>query len=131
MKWLELLKQIAPAVTRVGVLRDPNTPSGIGQFGAMQGAATTFGVVLLPWLRDAAEVERAVAAFAASNNAGLIATTGALTTIHRELFSTLAIRHKLPAVYPADYFVAAGGLMSYGPDRMTCIVRPPDMPIVS
>jgi putative tryptophan/tyrosine transport system substrate-binding protein len=119
VKWLELLRQISPAVTRVGVLRDPNTPSGIGQFGAMQGAATTFGVVLSPiGVRDAAEVERAVAAFAASGDAGLIATSGALTTIHRELFATLAIRHRLPAVYSADYFVAAGGLISYGPDRI-------------
>jgi putative ABC transport system substrate-binding protein len=119
VKWLEMLKQIAPAVTRVGVLRDPNTPSGIGQFGAMQGAASTFGVVLVPLgVRDAAEIERAVSGFASADNGGLIVTTGGLTTLHRELISALALRHKLPAVYPADYFVTAGGLVSYGPDRI-------------
>jgi hypothetical protein len=118
VKWLKMLKQIAPAVTRVGVLRDPNTPSGIGQFGAMQGAASTFRVVLVPLgVRDAAEIERAVSEFASvADNGGLIVTTGGLTTLHRELISALALRHKLPAVYPADYFVTAGGLVSYGSD---------------
>ena len=118
VKWPEMLKQIAPAVTRVGVLRDPNTPSGIGQFGAMQGAASTFRVVLVPLgVRDAAEIERAVSGFASvADNGGLIVTTGGLTTLHRELISALALRHKLPAVYPADYFVTAGGLVSYGSD---------------
>jgi putative ABC transport system substrate-binding protein len=82
VKWLELLKEIAPGVTRVGVLRDPNQPSGIGQFGAIQGAASTFAVEMVPLgVRNAAEIERAVAAFARSANDGLIVTTGALTTL--------------------------------------------------
>jgi ABC-type uncharacterized transport system substrate-binding protein len=119
VKWLEMLKQIAPAVTRVGVLRDPNTPSGIGQFGAMQGAASTFRVVLVPLgVRNAAEIERAVNEFASAGNGGLIVTTGGLTTLHREIIGALAFRNKLPAIYPADYFVTAGGLISYGPDRI-------------
>ena len=119
VKWLELLKQIAPGVTRVAVLRDPNQPSGIGQFGAIQGAASTFAVETIPLgVRDAAEIERALTAFARSSNDGLIVTTGALTTIHRGLIVALAARHKLPAVYPAYYFVSSGGLISYGPDRI-------------
>ena len=119
MKWLELLKQIAPGVTRVAVLRDPDQPSGIGQFGAIQGAASTFAVETIPLgVRDAAEIERALTAFARSSNDGLIVTTGALTTIHRGLIVALAARHKLPAVYPAYYFVSSGGLISYGPDRI-------------
>jgi putative ABC transport system substrate-binding protein len=119
VKWLELLKQIAPSVTRAAVLRDPTQPSGIGQFGAIQGAASTFGVEMIPLgVRDAAEIERAVTAFARSSNDGLIVTTGQLTTVHRELISALAARHKLPAVYPARFFVTVGGLISYGPDRV-------------
>ncbi len=119
VKWLELLKQVAPGVTRVAVLRDPNTPSGIGQFGAMQGASSTFGMVLHPiGVSEATEVERLVAAFAQSPNGGLVVTTGARTTIHRELISALAARHKLPDVYPASYFMANGGLICYGPDRV-------------
>jgi putative ABC transport system substrate-binding protein len=119
VKWLELLKQIAPGVTRAGVLRDPNQPSGIGQFGAIQGAASTFGVETTPLgVRDPAEIERAVTTFARSSNDGLIVTTGALSTIHRELIIALAARHKLPAVYPARFFVTEGGLISYGPDRV-------------
>jgi putative ABC transport system substrate-binding protein len=101
------------------VLRDPTQPSGIGQFGAIQGAASTFGVEMIPLgVRDAAEIERAVTAFARSSNDGLIVTTGQLTTVHRELISALAARHKLPAVYPARFFVTVGGLISYGPDRV-------------
>ena len=119
VKWLELLKQIAPGVTRAGVLRDPNQPSGIGQFGAIQGAASTFGVEMIPLgVRDTAEIERAVTTFARSSNDGLIVTTGAQTTIHRELIIALAARHKLPAVYNARFFVTGGGLISYGPDRV-------------
>jgi putative ABC transport system substrate-binding protein len=113
VKWLELLKQIAPGVTRAGILRDPNQPSGIGQFGAIQGAASTFGVEMIPLgVRDTAEIERAVTTFARSSNDGLIVTTGALTTIHRELIIALAARHKLPAVYNARFFVTGGGLIS-------------------
>ena len=117
VKWLELLKQLAPSVTRVAVLRDPTQPSGIGQFGAIQGAASTFGVEVIPLgVREAEELERAVATFARGPHDGLIVTTGALTTVHRELIVALAARHKLPAVYPARFFT--DGLISYGPDRI-------------
>jgi putative tryptophan/tyrosine transport system substrate-binding protein len=119
VKWLELLKQIAPSVTRAAVLRDPTLTSGIGQFGAIQGAASTFGVEVVPLgVRDAADIERAVGAFARGSNDGLIVTTGGLTTLHRVLIATLAARHKLPAVYPASYFTTVGGLISYGSDRI-------------
>jgi putative ABC transport system substrate-binding protein len=118
-KWLELLKQIAPGVTRAAVLRDPTLTSGIGQFAAIQGGASTFGVEVVPLgVRDATDIERAVAAFARGSNDGLIVTTGGLTTLHRALIAALAARHKLPAVYPARYFVTAGGLISYGSDRI-------------
>jgi ABC-type uncharacterized transport system substrate-binding protein len=117
VKWLELLKQIAPGIKRAGVLRDPNQPSGIGQFGAIQGAASAFGVEIIPLgVRDTAEIERAVTTTARSSNDGLIATTGALTTIHRDLIIALAARHRLPAVYYAPFFAAAGGLLCYGAD---------------
>jgi putative ABC transport system substrate-binding protein len=116
-KWLELLKQIAPGVTRVAVLRDPTQPSGIGQFGAIQTVAPSLGVEVNPVnMRDAGEIERAIAAFARSPNGGLIVTGGAPTQLHRDLIVTLAARHKLPAVYNERFFVAAGGLISYGPD---------------
>src|SRR3954454_12838695 len=93
VKWLELLKQIAPGVMRAAVLRDPTQPSGIGQFGAIQGAASTFGVEMIPLgVRDIAEIERAITTFARSLDDGLIVTTGALTTIHRELIISLAAR---------------------------------------
>jgi putative ABC transport system substrate-binding protein len=116
-KWLELLKQIAPGVTRVAVLRDAAVVSGIGQFGAIQSVAPSFGVELSPVnVRDSAEIERAVAAFARSSNGGLIQAGGALAAVHRDLIITLAARHKLPAVHSNRFFVAAGGLISYGPD---------------
>ena len=116
-KWLELLKQIAPGVTRVAVLRDPAIASGIGQFGAIQAVAPSLGVEVSPVnVRDAGEIERAVAAFARSPNGGLIVTASALAALHRDLIITLAARHKLPAVYFERFFVAAGGLISYGPD---------------
>jgi len=119
VKWVELLRQLAPAVARVAVLRDPTQPSGIGQFAAMQGAAGGFGFEMLPLgVRDAAEIERALAAFARAPSDGLIVTTGQLTMAHRELIVALASRLKLPAVYPARQFVTAGGLVSYGPDRI-------------
>jgi putative ABC transport system substrate-binding protein len=117
VKWLDLLKQVAPGVTRVAVLRDPNQASGIGQFGAIRGAAAAFGVEIIPLgVRDSAEIERGVTAFARSSNDGLIVTSGSLTALHRQLIITLAARHKLPAVYPARFF--DGGLISYGPDRI-------------
>jgi ABC-type uncharacterized transport system substrate-binding protein len=118
-KWLELLKEIAPRVTRVAVLRDPAIASGIGQFGAVQIVAPSLGVGLSPVdVRDAGEIERAVAAFASGLNGGLIVTASPLTTVHRNLIVTLAAHHKLPAVYPTRYYVAAGGLISYGPDLL-------------
>jgi putative tryptophan/tyrosine transport system substrate-binding protein len=119
VKLLELLKQIAPGVMRAGVIRDPTVTSGIGQFGAIQGAASSFGVEVVPLgVHDAADIERAIAAFARETNNGLIVTTGGLTTLHRALIAALAARHKLPAVYPARFFATAGGLISYGSDRI-------------
>jgi putative ABC transport system substrate-binding protein len=116
-KWLELLKQIAPRVTRAAVLRDPDTAGGLGQWGAIQSVAPSFGVELRPiGLRDAGEIERAVTAFARTANGGLIVTGSAAAIVHRELIATLAARHRLPAVYPGRYSVTAGGLISYGPD---------------
>ena len=116
-KWLELLKQIAPSVTRVAVLRDAAVPSGPGQFGAIQSVAPSLGIEINPInVRDAGEIERAVAAFARSGNGGLIVTASALTAVHRDLIFTLAARHRLPAVYFARHFVTGGGLISYGPD---------------
>jgi putative ABC transport system substrate-binding protein len=118
-KWLELLKQIAPGVTRAAILRDSAVASGIGQFGAIQSVAPSVGVEVSPVnVRDAAEIERAVAAFARASNGGLIVTGSALTAVHRALIVTLAARYRLPAVYPGRYWVAGGGLISYGPDRV-------------
>jgi putative ABC transport system substrate-binding protein len=117
-KWLELLKQIAPGVTRVAVLRDPAIAAGVGQLGALQGAAASFGLEVSPvGVRDAGEIERATAAFVARSNGSLIVLTSALTQVHRELITTLAARHGLPAVYTDRIFVSSGGLISYGPDR--------------
>jgi putative ABC transport system substrate-binding protein len=117
VKWLELLKEIAPQVTRVGVIRDPNLIAGIGQWGAIQGAAPAAGVEVVPVnVRDAAEIERAVAAFARLGNGGLIVTASGLAVVHRDLIIALAARHKLPAVFWQRFFVADGGLISYGDD---------------
>jgi putative ABC transport system substrate-binding protein len=116
-KWLELLKQIAPAVTRAAVLRDPTIASGIGQFAAVQAVAPSLGVDLSAVdVRDAGEIERAVTAFARSSNGGLIVTASALATYHRDLLIALAARLQLPAVYPYRFFVTVGGLISYGPN---------------
>jgi putative ABC transport system substrate-binding protein len=116
-KWLELLKQIVPGVTRAPVLRDLATPAGNAQFGAIQAVAPSLGVEVTPVsVRDAGEIERAVAAFARSANGGLIVTGSASATIHRYLFIALAARHNLPAVYTNRVFVNSGGLISYGPD---------------
>jgi putative ABC transport system substrate-binding protein len=118
-KWLELLKQIAPSLTRMAILRDPATAAGIGQFAAIQSAAPSFGVELRPIdMRKADEIERAVAAFARSSNGGLIVTAGSGSAIHRDLIIKLAARHQLPAIYSAHHFVTGGGLISYGPDRV-------------
>jgi putative ABC transport system substrate-binding protein len=116
-KWLELLKEIAPRVTRAAVLRDPAIASGIGQFAAVQAVAPSLGVELNPVdVRDAGEIERAITAFARAGNGGLIVTSSALATRHRNLIITLAARHKLPAIYAGRWFVSDGGLLSYGPD---------------
>ena len=118
-KWLELLKQIAPGVTRVAVMRDAVTPQGIGQFAAVQSVAPSLGLEVSPInVRDAGEIERAVAAFARGPNGGLIVTGSGFAIVHRELVVTLAARYKLPAVYPLRFFVTAGGLISYGADSI-------------
>ena len=116
-KWLELLKEIAPSVTRAAVLRDPTTTSGIGQFAVIQAVAPAVGVEVRPInVRDAAEIERGLAAFARVANGGLIVTVTPLASVHRDLISTLAARHKLPAIYFDRLAVVRGGLISYGAD---------------
>jgi putative ABC transport system substrate-binding protein len=116
-KWLELLKEIAPRVTRAAALRDPAVASGIGQFGAVQAVAPSLGVELSAVdVSDAGEIERAVTAFAGGLNGGLIVTGGAWAIAHRQPIIALAARHRLPAVYPGRFYVIAGGLISYGPD---------------
>jgi putative ABC transport system substrate-binding protein len=118
-KWLELLKEIAPGVKRAAVVRDPAISAGIGVFGAIQSAAPSLGVEVSPVnVRDPGEIERAVESFARVTNGGLIVTPSTLATVHRDLLVTLAARHRLPAVYFAPYFVASGGLVSYGPDTI-------------
>jgi len=116
-KWLELLKQIAPDVKRVAVLRDPAIASGIGQFGAIQSAAPSLGFEASPInVHDAGTIERDIAAFARSPNGGMIVTAAPRTLLFRDLIITLADRHRLPAVYSSRQWVTAGGLISYGPD---------------
>jgi putative ABC transport system substrate-binding protein len=116
-KWLELLKEIAPRVAWVGVLRDRAIVAGTGQFGAIEAAAASFGVELRPiGVRDADEIERAITAFARGSNRGLIVTASPLAGIHRDLIITLAARHKLPAIYFERIFVTEGGLICYGID---------------
>jgi putative ABC transport system substrate-binding protein len=117
-KWVELLKEIAPGVTRAAVLRDPAITSGIGQFSVIQSVAPSVGVEVSPInLRDdAGEIERAVTAFARLGYGGLIVAAGSLANVHRDLIIALAARHKLPAVYIERTFVIGGGLISYGPD---------------
>jgi putative tryptophan/tyrosine transport system substrate-binding protein len=116
-KWLELLKQIASGVTRVAVLRDPATPTGPAQFGVIQAVAPSLGMEVNPVnVRDASDIERAIGAVARVPNGGLIVTPSGWASVHRELIVKLANQHKLPAVYFGRYFVAGGGLISYGPD---------------
>jgi putative ABC transport system substrate-binding protein len=118
-KWLEMLKQIAPGVTRAAVLRDPALGSGTSQFAVIQAVAPSLRVEVSPLnMREAGEIERAVAAFARAPNGGLIVTASPVAQRHRDLIVTLAARHKLPAVYYERSFVAAGGLISYGPDSI-------------
>jgi putative ABC transport system substrate-binding protein len=116
-KWLQLLKEIAPGVTRVAVFRDPSIASGPGQFAAIQTVAPSLGVELRPVdVRDRGEIERAVALFAQNPNSGLIVTGSPGAGSHRDLIITLAARHRLPAVYFGRFWAAGGGLISYGPD---------------
>ena len=143
-KWPELLKEIAPGVTRAAVLRDPAITTGIGQFAVIQSVAPSVGVEVIPinLSEDPAELEREVAAFAQTANGGLIMTAGVLSATHRDLIVTLAAQHKLPAVYQERNYVAAGGLISYGPnfveqfrraasyvDRILKGERPADLPV--
>jgi putative tryptophan/tyrosine transport system substrate-binding protein len=142
-KWLELLKEIAPGVRRAAVLRDPSIAAGIGQFAIIQSVAPSVGVDVTPIDdRDAAEIERAVSAFAQSANGGLILTASPSSVVHRDLIITLAARYKLPTVYTNRTFVAAGGLISYGPtlvdqlrraagyvDRILKGEKPADLPV--
>ena len=142
-KWLELLKEIVPSVTRAAILRDTSIAAGIGQFAIIQSVAPSVGVDVTPIdLRDATEIERAVAAFAQSANGGLILTASPLSAVHRDLIIALAARYKLPAVYDNRLFVAAGGLISYGPnfpdqyqraasyvDRILKGAKPADLPV--
>jgi putative ABC transport system substrate-binding protein len=140
-KWLELLKEIAPRVTRVAVLRDLTI--GLGQLGAIQAVAPLFGVELRAGgLRDAGEIERTVTAFAGSSNAGLIVTASTSGAVHRDLITMLAARYRLPAVYSFRYYVTGGGLISYGAntfdihrraasyvDRILKGEKPADLPV--
>ena len=142
-KWVELLKQIAPGVTRAAVLRDAAITGGIGQFAIIQSVAPSAGMEVSPVnVRDPGEIERAVTAFARVSNGGLIVTASALTAIHRDLIVALAARHKLPAVYYGRLFVGNGGLISYGPnvvdqfrqaagyvDRILKGEKPADLPV--
>jgi putative tryptophan/tyrosine transport system substrate-binding protein len=141
-KWAELLKQIAPNVTRALVLRDPASAAGIGQFAAVRSVAQNLGVELTPMnVRDTDEIERNVAGFARSGNGGMIVTSGG-TGSRRKLIISLASRHKLPSVYPYRYYAVDGGLVSYGPntldpvrraagyvDRILKGEKPADMPV--
>jgi len=118
-KWLEFLKQVAPNVTRAAVLRDPATPSGAGQFAVIQAMAPALKIEVMPVnLRDARELERSIASFARTPNGGLVVAGSSLTILHRDLIIALAAKHKLPAVYYERFFVASGGLISYGSDRI-------------
>ena len=142
-KWLELLKEIAPSITRAAVIRDPDLSLGAGQFSAVQTAAPSLGIEARPVnVRDPGEIERVIAAFARSGNGGLIVTGSGLAGIHRHVLVSLAARHNLPAVYFERYFVTAGGLSSYGTsvveqhrtaagyvDRVLKGEKPSDLPV--
>jgi putative ABC transport system substrate-binding protein len=126
-KLIELLKEIAPGVKRSAVIRDPTSPGGIGQYGAIQAVAPTFGVELSPIdLRDPGEIERGIADFARKPNGGLIVPISALATFHRKTIEAAAARHQLPTVYANRQFVAEGGLISYGPDPIDLYLRAAD-----
>jgi ABC-type uncharacterized transport system substrate-binding protein len=124
-KWLELLKQITPHMTRAVVIRDPSSPGGGGQVGAIQALAPSLRVeVTSVGLRDAGEIQRAVTV-AREANGGLIVTVSPLATVNRELIITLAAQHRVPTVYPLRYFATSGGLISYGPERLEPYRRAP------
>ncbi len=123
-KWLELLKEIAPTITRVAVLRDVGIAAGSGQFGAIQAAASSLGVELRPLgVRDADEIDRGISAFGPGPNNGLLVTASPLASVHREKIIALAARHRLPSIFAYRHFVAAGGLISYGPDLLSPMPR--------
>ena len=142
-KWLELLKEITPSLTRAAVIRDPAISTGLGQFAAIQAVASSVGVaVSAVSVRDAGEIDRAVTAFARSSNGGLIVTGSALAVLHGDLIIALAARHKLPAIYFERQFIPRGGLISYGPnivdqyrraagyvDRILKGEKPSDLPV--
>jgi putative ABC transport system substrate-binding protein len=142
-KWPQVLKEIAQGLTRAAVLRDPTLSSGIGQFAVIQAMAPLVGMEVSPIdVRDAAEIERAIVAFARSGDGGLIVTASASSVVHRDLIVTLAARHKLPTVYFERFFAAGGGLISYGPnfidqfrraagyvDRILKGEKPADLPV--
>jgi putative ABC transport system substrate-binding protein len=142
-KWLELLKQIDPRIKRAGVLRDPTNPTGIGFLAAMQGVAPSFGIELSALnVQTTRDIESTIGDFARGSSAGLIVTLNAVTIRHRGLIATLADQHRLAAVYPQGYFVADGGLISYGPnavepyrsaagyiDRILKGEKPADLPV--
>jgi putative tryptophan/tyrosine transport system substrate-binding protein len=116
-KWAELLKEIVPGLKRIGVLREPANPAGIGQWAIIQAAATAAGMEVSPLgVRDRGEIERGVSSFARGPNGGLVVAVGSSTTLHRGAIIASAAQHQLPAVYAYRYFVTAGGLISYGPD---------------
>jgi putative ABC transport system substrate-binding protein len=118
-KWLEMLKEIAPGVTRAAVLRDPAIAAGVGQLGAIQAVAPSFRVEVSPVdIRDAGEIERAIAAFARAPSGGMIVTGSPSQGIHRELLISLAAKHQLPAVYPFRYMASGGGMIAYGPNQV-------------
>jgi putative tryptophan/tyrosine transport system substrate-binding protein len=118
-KWLQLLKEIAPRITRAAVIRDPALTAGGGQLGVIQAVAPSVGAEVTPVnVRDAGEIERAITGFARLPNGSLVVTASTLAGVHRDLIIALAARYRLPAVYPLRYFVAAGGLISYGPDQI-------------
>ena len=118
-KWLQLLKELVPPVTRVAVLRDPDTSTGVGQWAAIQTVAPSLGVELIPINpRAVGEIEPAVAAFAQAPNAAMIVPVSGYLTLQRDLVVALAARHRLPAIYPYSFYVHSGGLLSYGPDAV-------------
>jgi ABC-type uncharacterized transport system substrate-binding protein len=118
-KWLELLRQVAPKLTRVSVLRDPANPAGAGLFGSIQTVAPSFGIEASPIdVRDADEIQRGVTIFAHGENGGLIVTPSSFSSVNRALIIAQAAHHQLPAIYPFRYFVSGGGLMCYGPNNL-------------